>query len=58
MKVWPFTLQKTDHKPVTEEGFQDATEVENLSQRRRQKAPTKKNQQQQNPTPKVTSHNC
>lgn len=41
MKVWPFTLQKTDYKPVTEEGFQDATEVENLSQRRRQKAPTK-----------------
>lgn len=26
---------------MTEEGFQDATEVENLSQRRRQKAPTK-----------------
>lgn len=37
MKLWPFTLQETEYKPVAEEDFQGVTEVENLSQRKRRK---------------------
>lgn len=37
VKIWPFTLQETEHKPVAQEDFQDVTGAENLSQKRRQK---------------------